>query len=76
MNEYEIQEACIDFAFSSLMNELSADEKKSVQSVAFTEGIAIETILNVLGVSFRNALFDIKNLSIHEIDKYEKDSQT
>lgn len=76
MNEYEIQEACIHFAFSSLMNELSEDEKKGVQSVAFTEGIAIETILNVLGVSFRNALFDIKNLSIHEIDKYEKDSQT
>ena len=76
MNEYEIQEACRNFVFLSLMNELSEEEKEDVQSVAFKEGIAIETVLNVLGVGFRDKLFKIKNLSIHEIDKFETEVQT
>ena len=72
MNEYEIQEACTDFAFLRLMELLSDDEKTAVQSVAYKQGIAIETILNVLGVRFRDEMFRIKELSIHEIDKYEE----
>lgn len=76
MNPYKIQKACTDFAFLKLMDTLSAEEEDAVQLVAYKDGIAVETILNVLGIRFRDAWLERMGLDVEVVGKHELEAQT
>lgn len=63
LNEYEIQETCVDFAVSNLESILKPDELAKVQKTAFGEGMPIETVLRVIGLELRNVVFKQRNLT-------------
>ena len=53
-NEYKIQEACFDFAYSRLFDLLSDDEREFFEKTAFDEGISTRNLLHVCGISLRD----------------------
>ena len=53
-NEYKIQEACFDFAYSRLFDLLSDDEREFFEKTAFDEGISTRSLLHVCGISLRD----------------------
>ncbi len=57
-NEYQIQEACADFAENKLLNKLKPDDRAFLEMIAYQEGIEISKILRVVGVEMRDLFLE------------------
>ena len=69
-NEYQIQQACLDFADNSLLDLFSDDERGLFEKVAFDEGISPDSLLRVCGISLRDHKLESYGRSIENIDKH------
>ncbi len=71
MNEYQIQQACFDYAQSELIDKISIEEHKALEMVAYNQGASIQTVLTVLGFDLRDAKFKELGIDTAVIDKHE-----
>jgi len=71
MNEYEIQEKCINFALLNLEAVLKPRELDKVQKTAFDAGLPIQTVLHVIGIALRDAIFADRGLSGERVDHHD-----
>ena len=69
-NEYQIQQACLDFADNSLLDLFSDDERGLFEKVAFDEGISPDSLLRVCGISLRDHKLESYGRSVENIDKH------
>ncbi len=71
MNEYQLQQACFDYAQSELIDKISDEERKALETVAYNQGVPIQTVLTVLGFDLRDAKFKELAIDTAVIDKHE-----
>ncbi len=71
MNEYQLQQACFDYAQAELMDKISNEERAKLEKSAFDEGLPIQSILRILGIELRNAKFKELKKDTAVIDKHE-----
>ena len=69
-NRYHIQETCFDFAENSLSDLLSDKERGALESLAFEEGISLDSVMRVCAISLRDYKLKelgkgIKNMDNH-----------
>lgn len=70
LNEYEIQEKCINFALLKLEAALKPQELDKVQKTAFDAGLPIQTVLHVIGIALRDAIFADRGLIAERVDHH------
>ena len=70
LNEYQIQQTCVNFALMQLQDLLQPEKLNKLQSTAFNEGVPIQTVLNVIGIELRDAVFRDRGLKVDQIDKH------
>ena len=71
LNEYEIQEKSIHFAMSKLEAVLTPQELDKVQKTAFDAGLPIQTVLHVIGIALRDAIFADRGLNAEKVDEHD-----
>lgn len=62
-SQYQIQEACFEFAEMKLRNLLKDPDKEIVEKIAYKKGITVEEILKVVGVKLRDDLLKKHGMS-------------
>lgn len=75
MNEYQIQEACFDYAQAKWIDKSSPEARDKVEKLAFNEGELIQVLLRVLGIELRNAVFNKLGKDRSGVDKPNPDRQ-
>jgi len=54
MNEYQIQQACFNFARLELLDIIKTTERDRIEKLVYDEGISMSEILEVLGIKMRD----------------------
>ena len=57
MNEYQIQQTCFKYANLELMKNVSEAEKDRMEKMAYEKGLDVGSVLYVLGIELRDAVF-------------------
>ncbi len=73
MNAYQIQEYCFDFSRKDLLNDLEQHDKESfnkISTVASEEGIDLEKLTRVIGISLRDRVLSTQGKSPMEVDDH------
>ncbi len=73
MNAYQVQEHCFLFCKETLLADLEEQDKDSfekISTVAFEEGIDLEKITRVVGISLRDRVLPMQGKSHIEVDDH------
>ena len=73
MNAYEVQEHCFGFCKEKLLGELKHQDEVSfekISAVAYEEGIELEKITRVIGISLRDQVLSMQGKSHAEVDDH------
>ena len=70
-NIKEITEKSIHFAMSKLETLLTPQELDKVQKTAFDAGLLIQTVLHVIGIDPRDAIFADRGLNAEKLDVHD-----
>lgn len=68
LSAFDIQDLSVDFATQVLMSLLLPGQKDLIKNEAFVRGIALEKILEVMSIEFRDAWLEKKGLDASHID--------
>ncbi len=67
---YAIQEACLDFATNDLIALLDENDRRKIETVAYSEAASVNLILrSAVGIPLRDAILKERNIAISGADK-------
>ncbi len=73
INAYDIQQNCFDFSREIIKEKkyFEADEYENMKSIAFDEGITIESMYIIFGILLRDRILEDMQLPHDDIDKHD-----
>lgn len=63
---YDIQKKATKTIKEKLFDVINDQEKETMKKVAFGEGVDIEDLLPLMGIVFRDTIFEKNNLNINQ----------
>lgn len=70
LNPYDIQQKSIKVIREKLLSLMTEEEKETLKTFAFKEGVEIEDFFTMYGIILRDLIFEEKNINIKDVDKH------